>query len=241
MFKKLLTISLATCLGLSCFIGNITKAKALDDDIMNYVISGSGTEDDPYVLAGDNEYKEMFDEMAKEAVQPTVTPLIDFSGTLTGAQYENQTAGGIWKYASGGPSASSDNALVILGITYNNEDAARGFYSKLDDYSFVGKLTSDLKNFLYGSALEASIAKVYGLKIGALVAGIFGIMTEYTVLGDKETLKNAVTSNKGFLVITYKTSYHGSWFRSSTYDIWGKCPTVTLPGSYYGIGNYYSY
>ena len=240
MFKKLLTISLATCLGLSCFIGNITKAKALDNDIMNYVISGSGTEDDPYVLAGDNEYKEMFDEMAKEAVQPTVTPLIDFSGTLTGAQYENQTAGGIWRYASGGPSASSDNALVILGITYNNEDAARRFYAELDDYSFIGQLTSDLKNGLFGVALEASITKLFGMKIGALVGCIFGFMTTYSVLADKETLKTAVTTNKGFLLISYKTSYHGSWFMSSTYDVWGNCPTVTLPGSYYGIGNYYS-
>lgn len=91
---------------LSAITMNVKKVNA-KDDISNYIISGSGTKTDPYVLSSDCPYKEKFDDMAREVVQPTVSPLVDFSGTLTGEKRYDQYNGGVWRYTSGGPSTSS--------------------------------------------------------------------------------------------------------------------------------------
>ena len=84
MLKKLMSISLVLCMCLACFLTNITPASAVEtDNLSQYIIGGTGTFEDPYILSGDSQYKEMFDNMAREAVQPTVMPMVDFSGTLS--------------------------------------------------------------------------------------------------------------------------------------------------------------
>ena len=243
MFKKLLTISLATCLGLSCFLGNITKANALDNDIMNYVISGSGTEDDPYILAGDTEYKEMFDKMAKEAVQPTVMPLVDFSGTLTGAQYKNQNNGGIWRYSGGGPSTSSNGALTILTITYNNNLNTGRLSATLNNASWAQALVDALVSGYCGSALATKLTPIVGPTIATGLASIFSvsIFSFAASKTDKTIVDNALSQGSGVLEISYRTSYNGSWFYTDTIDYWRDYGTVKTPGSYYGNGVYHSY
>lgn len=242
MFKKLLTISLATCLGLSCFIGNITKAKALDNDIMNYVISGSGTEDDPYVLAGDNEYKEMFDEMAKEAVQPTVMPLVDFSGTLTGTSYSGQTRGGTWSYSGGGPTTSSNGALTILGISYSNNSDTGKLSSVMTNTTYKKYLVNSLASGLSSSALTSALTGTLGASLASAMGSVFGFSFVSFVASqtDLNIVNQALSKGVGILEISYRTSYNGSWFYTSCLDVWHTCPIAKTPGSYYGNGVYRS-
>lgn len=55
---------------------------------------------------------------------------------------------------------------------------------------------------------------------------------------DKNLITDATNQNKGFLEISYKTSYHGSWYLSNCLDIWRNYPTATLPSSQFGNGVY---
>lgn len=241
--KKLLSFSLAACLCLSCFIGNMKEAKAYENDIMNYVISGSGTEDDPYVLSDDNEYKEMFDEMAREAVQPTVIPQIDFSGTLTGATYSGQYNGGVWRYSSGGPSTSSNGAMTILGISYANHRVV-DFYAAqiLSGLTYSAIIKSKINEGLVSTALTNALAPSIGSSNASLVGSFILFAISSANASDNKVLADALASNQGLLEISYRTSYNGSWYYTSCIDVWRTASSgkVTVPGSYYGIGTYSS-
>lgn len=46
--------------------------------------------------------------------------------------------------------------------------------------------------------------------------------------------------NGGILEISYKTSYHGSWYYTSCLDVWRINPTTKTPGSAYGEDVYRS-
>ena len=92
--KKFLRKTFIFLLSFGMILSGLTTVNASDvngdDDIMNYVVGGSGTYDDPYILTGDNQYKDMFDARVRGYSDPNLMPLIDFSGVLTGASHYNQ-------------------------------------------------------------------------------------------------------------------------------------------------------
>lgn len=236
--KKLLVLAMSMCMTIGLMTIPIHANETDPDDIMNYVIGGTGTEDDPYILSENNPYKEKFDAMAKEAVQPTIMPAVDFSGTLTGPVYYGQTNGGIWNYSGGGPSASIDNALTILCISYCNNDDTEVLSSIKNDASQLNLLVQELAKGLIGAGLTAALTPAFGPKIASTIGGIFVYAIGAGPAVDNQVINQALSKNVGILKISYRTSYHGSWFYTSCYDVWHTEPTVKTPGSYYGYGSY---
>ncbi len=240
MLKKFLTITLTLCMSLTMFLPNITKVSAVEEDISQYIIGGAGTFDDPYILSGDSTYKEMFDNIAKEAVQPSVMPAVDFSGTLTGLSYYNQTNGGVWSYTHGEPGTTSDYALVILGISYVNNADTQKLSAVLNDSSQLSVLKSHLSAGLTGATLTAALKGALGATTAGIMGNIFLYAIDAAAAVDKNIVNQALSINGGILEISYKTSYHGSWYYTSCLDVWRTYPTAKTPGSAYGEGVYRS-
>ena len=240
IIKTFLKYSLSICLIISSFGFNLKKVNAVEEDLSQYIIGGTGTFDDPYILFGNSTYKEMFDNVAKEAVQPTVIPAVDFSGTLTGTSYYNQTNGGIWNYTHGGPGTSSDYALVILGISYVNNADTQKLSAVLNNSSQLSVLTSHLKAGLAGAALTAALKGAFGTTMAGVIGNIFLYAIDSAAAVDKNVVNQALSINGGILEISYKTSYHGSWYYTSCLDVWRTYPTAKTPGSAYGEGVYKS-
>ena len=235
--KKVLITITSLCM-LMCM--SSTSVSAKHPDIMDFVISGTGTENDPYILGANNPYKEQFDAQAKEAVQPSLMPLVDFSGTLTGPVYYGQTNGGIWNYTGGGPSSSSDNALIISGISYSNNAATQTLSSVVNNASLFNILKENLGAGLAAGGLTKALTSAFGFKIASTIGSIFAFTMEVAQSVDKNVINQALNKHVGILEISYRTSYHGSWFYTSCLDVWHTEPTAKTPGSYYGNGVYSS-
>ena len=241
--KNLLVLAMTLCMTVGLLITPAHANETDPDDIMNYVIGGSGTEDDPYILTSDNPYKEKFDTMAKEAVQPTIMPLVDFSGTLTGTKYYNQNSGGSWQYGGGGPGLDINNALVILNITYNTPYHAENLNDVMNNGTWKSWLLDSLIEGFSDEALLSSLMSkglAYDLAFSCKTIITFGYITDITNAADSQTVRTAANNGQGILAINYRTSYNGSWFYTSTLDIWRDYPTASTPGSYYGSGRYSS-
>ena len=240
MFKKISIFALSLCIGLSIFLPNISKVSASEKNISQYIIGGTGTYDDPYILSGNNTYKEMFDNIAREAVQPTIMPVVDFSGTLTGKSYYNQTKGGVWSYTHGGPGTTIDNALVILGISYVNNSDTQKLSAVLNDSTQLSVLKKYILDGLVGKALTDALKGSLGASLAGIMGSIFLYSIDVAAAVDKNIVNQALAINGGILEISYKTSYHGSWYNTACLDVWRTYPTAKTPGSAYGEGVYKS-
>lgn len=240
MLKKIMSVSLSICLCMTAFTFSLSHASAEENiDLSNYIVSGSGTEADPYILSPDCPYKEELDNMAREIVQPTVMPLIDFSGTLTGTKHYNQYDGGVWRYTSGGPDGSYNGALCISGISYGNYEVTEVLYDNLNNSNVI---VDALVDGLIGYALVNALTSY----IGGLAAGVLSDFFLFAVANpnilDDSVIREAHSQREGLLEISYRTSYNSSWYATTCLDVWRTASSgmAQEPGSYYGVGVYTS-
>lgn len=240
MLKKILLSALASCLLFSTSFHEKITVKAEESNIFDYVISGSGTFDDPYILSGNNIYKKTFDAIAKESLQPSTMNIVDFSHGLTGKSYSNQINGGKWTYISGGLDVNTDNSLLITNISYAGKNELNDLVSVCENKVYYDMLNSFLIANVYGKALDAALASSVGVSCASNIASIFFFIADVVSAQEKNLIFNAFNSNLSILNIQYKTSYHGSWYLSNCIDTWRNFPTATTPASYLGNGKYTS-
>ncbi len=244
--KKFLRKTFIFLLSFGMILSGLTTVNASDvngdDDIMNYVVGGSGTYDDPYILTGDNQYKDMFDARVRGYSDPNLMPLIDFSGVLTGASHYNQNNGGEWIYKSGGPDTTANNALRVNRINYVDKQTVFDMTELTTSSVLWDDLADRLSKGLFGAALKSALL-VIGVPASAATAASM-IFKWYYGAGlknsDRELMKTAKRNGWGILQINYQTSWNGSWYVTSCLDYWSSYPTAREPGSYYGIGTYTS-
>lgn len=131
--KQFVILVTCICTMFSLFCSNISvQANQLEEnDIMSYVISGSGTIDDPYIFSGEeNFYTVMFEKNLISKISFQNKEKSNFNGVFNGTVYYNQFDGGVWKRTSGGPSTTANNALrlerviwsadlIMMDIVYN--------------------------------------------------------------------------------------------------------------------------
>lgn len=238
MFKNIIIPLLSLGMIFSCL--TTVNAKEATDDIMSYVIGGSGTYDDPYILVGGNQYKEMFDAKVRGYTDPNIMPFVDFSGVLTGTRHYYQYNGGVWKYTSGGPGTTSNNALQVNRVNYvdkqtvyDSTELTDSFWDDVGNFLTKGLFGQALKSALIAAGVPSSAAKVASMIFKfAYQAGLNN--------SDRELLKTAKRNGWGVLEISYQTSWNGSWYATSCLDYWSSYPTAREPGTYYGIGIYTS-
>ena len=259
--KRLTIITTCICTIFSLLGGNINvhAAENEEDDIMQYVIGGSGTEEDPYILSHDNEYKEMFDAMAREAVQPSIQPAIDFSGTLTGASHANQWDGGKWERNSAIPNPNNVT-MRIDNITYNSYSKTVSLWREIrNNSSLRNELVIALGNGYVGEGLGSYLVRIFpALNGSSFITAITTIFTFRAIGGyepNQEIIADALANLRGTLQINYATTYQGAWYASNCADFWHTYRSRQIengviepymavavePGSYYGTGEYESF
>lgn len=271
--KKLLSGFIAFILSITILPTTVVQAKEQNDifddtEIMNAVIAGDGSEDNPYIL--DYSLVPEFEQFVIDAYNnprhssaSTVSSFTDSNLTKYQGIYSN---GGVWVYSSGGMSVSSDGSLRFSRIAYSTVDQTHKLYSARTNPSAWNKLVDILKGLggvvltksNVASAVEnglkiagyatiggysaASIASATVAVVGATAAiyGSWTLLNQIVNLKTDSELNAANASNLTFVNINYMTSYHGSWYSYTTVESGWASNKVYVPTSFYGTGNFYA-
>lgn len=224
------------------------SARALEpemDDISHYVLSGSGTFEDPYILDNDNPYKTMFDEVMRNSVRasnPNVSTYSVFSASLTGGP-RYAPSGGKWTYTSGGLDASADNRMVYKGITYSDHTRISVLMKGLNNLIILDHIKDALGDYLFGPALNNYLqSKGVPEDIADAAEDVFGfVYGKFTFAGNDKAILEAAAQSGGVMEVVYNTSYHGSWYQSSALASWDEYPNAYFPVGPYGNGSFVLY
>ncbi len=239
--------------------------KTYEDELSSAIISGSGTEDDPYICDFDkapffkNYLKENWDR--KNTLDYQVTAGVGFTGNCLTVYKGIYNNGGVWLYSSGGMSADNDGNIRIKKVTYNTVEQVHIMYALNPTSTTWNALKALFKDAasMYLPGVESLVVSYFDEK-GITNVGGFSISkiakTYGTILGAAKTIKstyrllnsiafagvrNAHQANKTLVNIDYITAYHGSWY---TYDVsetgWSG-NVIYLPVSVYGNGSFRAY
>lgn len=119
--KKIISMLIAFIL---CLVGTVpvnaeaSMEEIYDKELETAIISGTGTEDDPYIL--DYSKAPMFTEYMVETYDSYKQPLTrgSFRSNSLTKYYGSSLTGGTWIYSSGGLSVASDGNLRITRVAY---------------------------------------------------------------------------------------------------------------------------
>ena len=129
---------------------------------------------------------------------------------------------------------------MILGISYVNNADTQVLSSVLNDSSMRTLLESKLGSGLLGTGLTVALKGAFGAWTAGVMGDIFLFAIDVASAVDRNIVNQALSMNAGIMEISYKTSYHGSWYQTGCLDVWRTYPTAKTPGSYYGNGVYRS-
>lgn len=227
--NSLLGLGLSFVLGFMC-VTPITTVKAVEDDIMQYVVSGSGTFEEPYIFGENNEYKEMLDSKVR-AQLTSVSTRSQFSASLTGGSYYAPN-GGKWSYTHGSPNSISDYMLWYISIIYTSDtNTISSLSDAIESNENVEKIIMGLANHLAGEALENYLI-AHGVPKAAAEAcsEIFGeVFSSFSFTKADRAAIDAALNCGGLLTVSYRHSYHGSWFQSDVLASWDEVPYANIP------------
>ncbi len=161
--KKALSLIIALIICFSTCICTYSAKETNEKDVFSYIVGGNGTKDCPYILSSECPYFDETEVVVKEVIQPTIQPLVDFSGTLTDKSFPNAKNGGVYRYKGGGPDASVDNALLILGISYVNNEDTQVLASSIGDTSTRNIFFSRQSKYYRWSNCKSSVRKKVGI------------------------------------------------------------------------------
>lgn len=248
-FIKFITV-ISIFLSVSCI--NVSQIDASETNMSDRIIlSGTGTFDDPYILNGvDNEISRALHVQYLNS-QYSKNRSGNYNIALSGKSYNVGNSGGRWVYKSGGNSLSYNGSCVYLHVDYIGASATDTIFNKMTD--------SGSKDVIIGAVGE--VASYYGLK-GALVklgfsaavsAGISSFVgagfVGYSIASGLSTLANSTkfnilkeadSKNQGFVSISFKTSYNGSWYYHNEVDTWNTYPYAKEPAKSFGTGTFTS-
>jgi hypothetical protein len=281
MIKKFLKLFSLMTIAISIFFSNtfiVTKAidneningdmqEIYNEEISNSIISGTGTEDDPYILdqSKSPEFTEYLEEKGNllcneinssqesNTTNSAVSLASNFDKILSGKAHSNQTTGGYWKYSSGGMSVSSNGNIRVKKIAYYPYEYVQNFISAKSNKTFWSVLkanATDIKNYGFTQAVNYLVKKKLSNKAATTFAGFLAKGTLYfdtyllflDVYNDFNMIpyNNANSDKKGVFTIEYQTSYNGKWYLYDVTDEWAKYKTAYEPNTTYGKGTYTS-
>lgn len=238
--------------------------KVYDEELKVAIISGDGSEDNPYVVDYDKApnfkaYMESLETKVMNSLQGDlenngISTFGIYDGIMTGTKKTGQTKGGQWKYSSGKPSVAVNGNIWMKKVVYisiaNTKNIRNTLASTLAKDIIVDNLT-DIAKKPFDSALELLIKK--GLSEGSATSVLIGLGKLNSLFTAAEVTKfvndlfilsrynTAVNNGYGMLNVIYATSYNGSWYAQYGEDTWTTASTVYLPGSAYGTGTYTAY
>ena len=230
-----------------------------DKELETAIISGTGTEDDPYVL--DYSKAPMFTEYMVETYESYKQPLTrgSFTSNSLTKYLKTSSTGGTWIYSSGGLSVASDGNLRITRVAYvpnSKLNAINAFMGSANAASMINDI-ADLANTSSEYLINniSGILKYYGYAsiggytataIGGALATALGathgvssmVMLIYAI--QTAPLNTARNNGLNYVTINYMTSYHGSWYTNRTSEAGWSNNAIYVPASYLGSGNFHS-
>ena len=248
--KKIFVLVLSLCLSFGLITTNVhastNEINNMLSELENYIQSGSGTEDDPYVIDESYPYKNYLDAQVLAIFNnpnSNINLLADFSGALS-VLYNNNNYynGGRW-YATGNtPDVNSDGNCWIRNISYGGRTYLNDFKTlrlNATNWNTFGQKAvqnggEELVNQLLTAGIGLSSATAAGIMVAYKVT--IQAINAYTL----NMINTAINNNYGLLTINYSTSYHGSWYVTSTATYWTTYPKVYVPASFYGTGIFQS-
>lgn len=230
-----------------------------DAELENAIISGSGTEDDPYIV--DYEKAPNFEEYVvnvyEEARGKNYTRATGFTGYVLTTYKGSYSNGAVWVYQSGGLSVNADGNLRVQKVSYiSNEDANR-IVAAMSVPTTWEKIKTTIGVLAGAKAIEIitkisnSIPNVGGhspKSIGRAVAVFLLAVANYGASGEfirslinnsvNSGLYSAVNNGTSCVNILYLSSYHGAWYQNKTSEGGWSGDAVYIPSSTYGTGTF---
>ena len=249
--KKLMLSIISFCLIIPVFSFNVFASEdttqTIDISILpSYIESGSGTQEDPYIIDSSCPYKIIMDQQIQDIFSNQDNEIMltsDFSGALS-VKYNNTryTNGGKWHCTGNIPSSSSDGICWIRNISYGSNSYIDELMTIRNTATWWTSLNTgilnvcgpDLVNYLVNTGVSTTVAAACGYLF--LYTACIDVLNSVTY----SYLSTTYNNGYGLLTVNYSISYHGDWYATSTVAQWTTYPYVYVPASYYGTGTFTS-
>lgn len=259
-----------TALTASCVVS--AKAEGIEDiydyEISQAVISGTGTNEDPYIL--DPELAPLFtvylQDAGYEALEessiignpPDLNQYLPNSSVedfLIGTAHTDQTNGGYWYYISGGMSPANNGAVCMKKVMYQSYNEAVNLkgLTQTKINTLLGNIydIASMNRTNAISYVQALVSCTYGQAVAFVnFVGIGYILINAACIaaeGSQYTIySSAVSNHNGLVHAEFNTAYNGYWYATSLTSRWTSYNTITgvytarEPATIYGYGSYYS-
>lgn len=230
-----------------------------DAELENAIISGSGTEDDPYIVDYEKapNFQEYVINVYEEARGKNYTRATGFTGYVLTTYKGSYSNGAAWVYQSGGLSVNADGNLRIQKVAYiSNQEANRlvAVMSTPNDWENLKQIISLIPGLTALAVVNKIANKFYSVgghtarDIGKAVATAVAAIEAYGASADfvsyilnnsiNSGLYSAVNNGTSCVNILYLSSYHGSWYQNKTNEGGWTGNRVYIPSSTYGTGRF---
>ena len=239
---------------------DIALEKNYEAELSSAIISGSGTENDPYLI--DPTLAPSFSDYLKQCGKSAllensltgITPEYSANGfgpSLQGNSYKAPN-GFVWIYKSGGLPVSGNGNVRFRHIeyinyqtvkdTYDKRDQAKGVFddwgSTLASMTFNGAIDY-LKNKGISNFFAKELVNLMGKSTISKGFGITLFLLEFSDWYSNTYLwRKAISHNNGFIVADYLSAYNGSWYAYMSTEEWTTQPYAYSPKSSFGTGTY---
>lgn len=269
--KKILSILLSiftiVFTGISPIYAKETSDSNIYDlELSNSIISGSGTENDPYIVDYQKapHFYNYVVNVYQEAKGANLARASGFTGYVLTAYKGTYNNGGVWVYQSGGLSVNADGNLRVQKVAYiSNQQANQivaamsvpttwsyisetiSFSSGLLSGAFINKIVTALSNKGITS-IKGHSTRSIGLAIATGVSAVGAYLSSSDFIkflinnGMNSGLNSAVSNGTSAVNISYLSSYHGAWYQNTTSEGGWKGNAVYIPSSTYGSGTFVS-
>lgn len=157
--------------------------------------------------------------------------------------------GGRWEYSYGGPTSTAINYQIKYDkVVYMTRDEIISILGN----GVTAQKWSNLKSALvslgiqggtkYVNATFTGLMKSFLLRLFLTYASIeiiVGILEDIEKAQNEDILIAARDNGNGLIYEYYKYTYNGYWYNASVKTEWTNEPYAPIPGSQYGVGNFY--
>ena len=262
LFTALLALALLTghiTVPVSAEKRDISLENIFENELSSAIISGSGIEDDPYII--DPALAPLFSVYLKQCGKTALSgntlagtseySVNGFGTSLQGTSY-NAPKGFVWIYKSGGLPVSGNGNVRFRHIeyinyqtvkeSYDNRDLAKGVIddwgSTIASFTFNGAI-----DFLKKKGIKSDFAnKIVNLMGKSSISNGFAFamfLIEFSNWYTNSYLwRQAISHKNGFIVVDYLSAYNGSWYAYMSTEEWTTQPYAYSPKSSFGTGTY---
>lgn len=248
--KKILIIFLTLMMTLTLYIPNVY---AQNNEVI--ILSGDGTFENPYEIEdNDNEIVEFINQNYERLNSNCLGDITPYGLSSSSTTVDNNTtissSGAYWRYQSGGGTTVNNGSLVYTLIEYVP-------HSKMGDMCALALKGATIQNSLRNasnasstSAAKQELAKV-GISstlsvvgflpgIGYLASAYGGISmcSTFITACNNDVLANTQLNQHHLMIVHFKTSYQGSWYKYSRVEESTTKTHPQIPQNAYGVGKF---